>query len=72
MWLDGCGPALQWVPGVRNRIVQVRETFGSLNDFEGILGKLEEYGQQRLKPAGRTTYSQDIRDIFHDLTNRIR
>src|SRR5258706_338124 len=65
-WLDGCDPAVHWVPGVRNRIVQVRETFGSLHDFEVILGKLEEYGQQRVKPVGPVTYHQDDRDIIHD------
>ena len=47
-WLDRCDPSVHWVPGARNRIVQVRETFGSLDDFEGILGKLEDYGHQRV------------------------
>src|SRR5947208_17104369 len=71
-WLNGCDPAVHWVPGMRNRIVQVRETFGSLNDFEGILGRLEEYGQQRVKPVGATTYHQDYKDIFHDCTEQFR
>jgi len=64
-WLDRCDPSIHWVPWARNRIVQVRETFGSLDDFEGILGKLEEYGQQRVRPTGPTTYCQDHTDIWH-------
>ena len=71
-WLDRCDPSVQWVPWARNRIVQVRETFGSLDDFEGILGKLEDYGYQRVKPAGQTAYRQDPKDIFHDCAERYR
>src|SRR5229473_5921300 len=71
-WLDGCDQSVHWVPWARNRIVQVRETLGSLDDFEGVLGKLEEYGQQRVKPTGATTYRQDHKDIFHDCTERFR
>lgn len=57
-WLDHCDvpdhQAGQW----RNRIIQVRETFGALDDFESILGKLEEYGysecrRRRRRPIGR-------------------
>jgi hypothetical protein len=55
-WLDLKGDVEHWVPACRNRIVQVRETFGSLDDFEGILGKLEEYGYRRVQPTGPTTY----------------
>ena len=55
-WLDGCGNSEDRVGWCRNRIVQVRETFGSLNDFEGILGRLEESGHERVKPTGITTY----------------
>lgn len=50
----------------RNRIVQVRETFGSLDDFEGILGRLDGYGSKRVKPTGFTSYGQDPFDILHD------
>jgi hypothetical protein len=71
-WLDRCDPSVDWVPWARNRIVQVRETFGSLDDFEGILGKLEEYGQQRIRPTGPTTYRQDYKDIFHDCSERFQ
>jgi SIR2-like domain len=66
-WLDSCDPSLHWVPWARNRIVQVRETFGSLDDFEGVLGKLEDYGQQRVRSTGPTTYCQDVKDIVHDV-----
>ncbi len=68
VWLNRCDSSVEWVPWARNRIVQVRETFGSLDDFEGILGKLEEYGQQRVRPTGPTTYRQDRMDICHDCT----
>ena len=62
-WLDGKDDKEHWVRDFRNRIVQVRETFGALDDFEGILGKLEEYGHSRVKPPGPTTYRQDTKDI---------
>lgn len=65
-WLDRSDSSVHWVPRARNRMEQVRETFGSLDDFEGILGKLEEYGYQRVRPTGPTTYSQDAKDILHD------
>ena len=71
-WLDGCDDSEDWVGWCRNRIVQVRETFGSLNDFEGILGRLEESGHERVKPTGTTTYRQDYKDIFHDCTKRMQ
>src|ERR1041384_6159285 len=71
-WLDRCDPSLHWVPWARNRIVQVRETFGSLDDFEGILGKLEDYGHQRVKPTGPTTYHQDRNDIGRDCIERFQ
>ena len=67
-WLDRCDPSLLWVPWARNRIVQIRETFGSLDDFEGILGRLEEYGQKRITPTGTTTYHQDQKDLLHDFS----
>src|SRR5690349_367764 len=70
IWLGECAQEVHWVPGVRNRIVQVRETFGSLGDFERLLGKLEEYGQHRVKPVGPTTYHQDPKDIFHDCSEQ--
>jgi hypothetical protein len=71
-WLDRCDPSVQWVPWARNRIVQVRETFGSLHDFEGVLGRLEEYGQRRITPTGTTTYHQDQKDILHDCTELLQ
>ena len=72
-WLDRCDPADCWWVGLRrNRIVQVRETFGSLDDFEGILGKLEEYGHKRVKPTSPTTYRQDHRDIRDDYFEGLR
>jgi hypothetical protein len=71
-WLDRCDPSVHWVPWARNRIVQVRETFGSLDDFEGVLGKLEQYGQQRVRPTAPVTYLQDPNDIMHDCMERFR
>jgi hypothetical protein len=71
-WLDRKDDAEHWVPACRNRIVQIRETFGSLDDFEGILGKLDEYGHKRVCPAGPTTYPQDQNKILHDCAERIR
>src|ERR1700740_2084112 len=70
-WLDRCDPEVHWVPWARNRIVQVRETFGSLDDFENILGKLDDYGQLRVRPTG-PTYRQDQKDIWHDCIERFR
>jgi hypothetical protein len=69
-WLDRCDPSVHWVPWARNRIVQVRETFGSLDDFEEILGKLEQYGHERVRPTGPATYCQDYKDIAHDCMER--
>ena len=71
-WLDRCDSSVHWVPWARNRIVQIRETFGSLDDFEATLGRLEEYGQQRVKPARQTTYRQDYWDIAHDCMERLQ
>jgi len=71
-WLDRKSDEEHWVLACRNRILQVRETFGSLDDFEGILGKLEEFGQRCVRPNGPTTYGQDVKDIFHDCTQRMR
>ncbi len=71
-WLDGIEQPEPWVQGCRNRILQVRETFGAVDDFEGILGKLDRYGQQRVKPVGPTSYRQDYKDIFHDWAERMR
>jgi hypothetical protein len=71
-WLDQKDESEHWVAGCRNRIVQVRETFGSLDDFEGILAKLEEYGDKRVRMSCPTTYRQDLKDIFHDCTERMR
>src|SRR5579872_5292513 len=71
-WLDSADESEHWVGAGRNRILQVRETFGSLDDFEGILGKLEAYGHKRVRPAGPVTYGQDTKDIFHDCTERLR
>ncbi len=71
-WLDKKSNTEHWVPTCRNRILQVRETFGSLDDFEAILGELEGFGYNRIKPEGPTTYRQDHKDIFHDCTERKR
>jgi hypothetical protein len=71
-WLDRYEDPEDWVNWCRNRIVQVRETFGSLDDFEGILGTLEEYGHERVKPTGATTYRQDYKDLFHDCTKKMQ
>src|SRR5579871_6521099 len=71
-WLDSLSDSEHWGGPCRNRILQVRETFGTLDDFEGILGKLEAYGYKRVRPAGPVTYRQDVKDIFHDCTERLR
>jgi hypothetical protein len=71
-WLDHADQSQHWVGPCRNRIVQVRETFGSLADFESILGKLNEYGHKRMKPTSPTTYGQNELDIMHDCTERLR
>lgn len=71
-WLDSKDDTEHWVRDYRNRIVQMREAFSSLDDFEGILGMLEEYGHSRVKPRGPTTYRQDTKDIFHDCAERMR
>jgi hypothetical protein len=71
-WLDRADASEDWVSACRNRIVQVRETFGGLDDFEGILGKLDEYGFDRVKPTVATTYAQDMKDIIHDCTESVR
>ena len=64
--------SLPWVFWARNRIAQVRETFGSLDDFEGILGKLETFGHERVKPTGPVAYRQDPKDIIHDCTKQMQ
>ena len=69
-WLDTCpgGKASEfWVQPCRNRMLQIRETFGSLDSLEIVLGKLEEYGTQRVVPTSATTYRQDHKDIAHDV-----
>lgn len=70
-WLDHCQSDEPWVGNCRNRIVQIKETFGSLDDFEDILRRLEEYGYERVKPRGATTYKQNPTDIIHDCNRRI-
>src|SRR5271165_7322282 len=64
-WLDACEPEEPWV-SCRNRIVQIKDTFGSLDDFEGVLGKLGDYGHERVMPSRVTTYRQNFADIVHD------
>lgn len=71
-WLNTCDPSVHWVPQARNRIVQIRETFGSLDDFEKILDKLKKHGDQRVTPTGPTTYFQTPSDIRHDCVERFR
>jgi hypothetical protein len=71
-WLDAQDVSVPWVFWARNRILQVRETFGSLDDFEGILGKLETFGHERVRPTGSSTYRQDHKDIFHDCTKQMQ
>jgi hypothetical protein len=71
-WLDRCDVREHWIGECRNRIVQIRETFGSLDDFESVLGKLDEHGHQRIRPPSATTYRQNVVDIRHDCTGRLR
>jgi hypothetical protein len=71
-WLDHCELRDPWLDQCRNRIVQVRETFGLLDDFEGVLGKLDDYGLVRVKPPGPTSYRQNVIDLIHDCTERLR
>jgi hypothetical protein len=71
-WLDGSDDSEHWVGWCRNRIVQVRETFGSLNDFESILGKLANFGTDRVTPTGQPTYVQDQADVIEDCMRDLR
>jgi len=69
-WLDSRQAdkeSLFWVEPCRNRMVQIRETFGSLDSLESVLGKLETCGTNRFKPTSATTYRQDQKDIAHDV-----
>src|ERR1700686_5265174 len=68
-WLDRCDPSVHWVPWARNRIVQVRETFGSLEDFEGILGKLDEYGTSALHRRVRRSIIRITRTLLTTVSN---
>jgi hypothetical protein len=70
-WLDtnpGGEASAFWVQPCRNRMLQIRETFGSLDSLEAVLGKLEQYGTQRVTPTSTTTYEQDFKDIAHDVS----
>jgi hypothetical protein len=71
-WLDHCGRSDPWIGEYRNRVLQVRETFGSLDDFEGILGRLDEYGYRRVPPTSKATYRQNHHDISHDCAEVMR
>jgi hypothetical protein len=71
-WLDRCDDSIHWVPRARNRILQLRETFGPLDDFESILERLDACGQTRITPTGPTTYQQDPLDILHDYTEGLQ
>jgi hypothetical protein len=66
VWLNGSTLPEPWAGNCRNRILQLRETFGSLDDFESILGRLEEFGYERVKPTGLVTYKQNPNDVVHD------
>jgi hypothetical protein len=73
-WLDSCpgGEASAfWVQPCRNRMRQIRETFGSLDSLENVLGKLEQYGTQRVARSSATTYEQDFKDIAHDVSEHM-
>ena len=50
--------------------LEVRETSGSLDDFEEILGTLED-GHERVKPPSPTTYRQNVVDIIQDCHERL-
>lgn len=50
-------------------MLQMRETFGSLDSLESVLGKLEQYGAQRVPPTSGTTYEQDMKDLMHDASS---
>src|ERR1700726_2960047 len=67
-WLDASTATEAWVCNYRNRIVQIKETFGSLDNFELILGKLQDFGYERVAPTGAVTYKQNPCDptkTFH-------
>jgi hypothetical protein len=70
-WLNSCDSSTHWVPWALNRILQVRETFGGIDDFEEILGKLEQYGTQRVRPTGPVAYRQEYKDLAHDCLERL-
>jgi hypothetical protein len=73
-WLDTCPGGKEsafWVQPCRNRMLQIRETFGSLDSLESILGELEQYGTQRVPPTSGTKYRQDIKDLMHDASEHM-
>jgi hypothetical protein len=68
-WLNtnpGGAASAFWVQRCQNRILQIRETFGSLDSLENVLVKLEQCGTQRVVPTSPITYAQDCFDIAHD------
>jgi hypothetical protein len=72
-WLDtspGGEESAFWVQPCRNRMLQIRETFGSLDSLENVLGKLEQYGTQRAVPTSAATYQQDMKDLMHDASEQ--
>jgi hypothetical protein len=73
-WLDTCPggePAAFWVQPCRNRMLQIRETFGSLDSLENVLGTLEQYGTKRVVPTSATTYRQGMKDLMHDASEQM-
>jgi hypothetical protein len=70
-WLAHCDESDYWCGQYRNRIAQVAETFGSLDDFEGILEHLEKFGHRRVRPTSSTTYQQNQVDIIHDYAEQL-
>lgn len=68
-WLDtnpGGEAAPHYVQTCQYWMGQIRETWGSLDSLEDVLGKLEQYGTERVVPSGLTTYRQDAKDVSHD------
>lgn len=65
-WLDVQDPEQPGIRDWRTRIAQLRSTFGSLDNFEDILGRLDELGFDRVKGGAPNEYPQCTRDTAED------
>jgi hypothetical protein len=70
-WLDGQDSEQPAVAEWRTRIEQLRHTFGSLDDFEKILGELDKCGTDRVQTQTETAYAQCMVDLLEDATRSL-